>query len=196
MNIEDGRWVPSIGDPTVMGWATVVVYFIVALLCFKAAAVSLSVEEKHIKSVKIFWSVLFLFLIFLGINKQLDLQSLVTQIGKDMAISQGWYKDRRMVQFIFIIFIGVFGVTGLTMLIIIYRHTYLGIKIALTGCLFLFGFILVRASSFHHMDEFINFQLAGVKMNWLFELGGLSIIAGGAMNFLVKNTHAGKYRYG
>ena len=33
----DGRWVAGIGDPSVMGWVTVAVYFATAFLCFRAS---------------------------------------------------------------------------------------------------------------------------------------------------------------
>ena len=123
------------------------------------------------------------FLLALGINKQLDLQSLFTQIGKDIAIEQGWYKDRRIIQTGFIILIGLVGVTTLTILIKTYHNTSSSVKIALAGCTILFSFILIRASSFHHMDIFINMKLIGVRMNWLLELGGLTIIGMGAFRY-------------
>ena len=184
MSIENGRWAPSIGDPTVMGWVTVVVYFTVAIICLKAAT-----TENANKSEKLFWFYLTFFLIALGINKQLDLQSLLTQTGKDLAIAQGWYKDRRFMQMGFIILIGLLGVTGTIILLKTYRNANTAIKIAFIGCIILFVFILMRASSFHHMDILINMELAGVRMNGILELGGLAIIGvGGFLYFYSKST--------
>jgi len=40
MSVENGKWIPGIGDPTIIGWITVAVYFIVALICLKAAFTS------------------------------------------------------------------------------------------------------------------------------------------------------------
>lgn len=174
MSIENGRWVPSIGDPTIIGWVTVAVYFIVALICLKAAFTSNS--EKSIKN---FWLFLTLVLISLGVNKQLDLQNLLTQLGKEIAIDQGWYKNRRVVQAGFIFFIGLTGITTLIFLIKTYRDTNFTVKIALTGCTVLFLFILIRAASFHHVDIFINLKFIEIKMNSFLELGGLAIIGVG-----------------
>ena len=184
MSIENGRWAPSIGDPTVMGWVTVVVYFTVAIICLKAAS-----TENANKSEKHFWFYLTFFLIALGINKQLDLQSLLTQTGKDLAIAQGWYKDRRFIQMGFIILIGLLGVTGTIILLKTYRNANTAIKIAFIGCIILFVFILMRASSFHHMDIFINMELAVVRMNGILELVGLAIIGvGGFLYFYSKSS--------
>ena len=182
--LENGRWIPGIGDPTVLGWVTVVVYFTVAVICMKAATINKSNKSEHH-----FWFYLTFFLIALGINKQLDFQSLLTQTGKDLAISQGWYKDRRFIQMGFIILIGLLGVTGTIILLKTFRNANTSIKIAFVGCIILFIFILMRASSFHHMDIFINMKLAGVKMNGILELGGLAVIGvGGFRYFYNKNT--------
>ena len=177
MSIENGRWVPSIGDPTIIGWVTVVAYFFVAVLCLKAAFTPNINESSNTKnSIKTFWLLLSFFLIALGINKQLDFQTLLTQIGRDLAKSQGWYEYRRIFQLVFIIEIGLVGIVALTAFNKTYRNTCSSIKTALTGCIILFVFILMRASSFHHIDILINIKLAGIKMNWILELGGLAVI--------------------
>src|SRR5205085_8940882 len=38
----------------------------------------------------------------LGINKQLDLQSALTELGKIIAHAQGWYEQRRLIQLVFV----------------------------------------------------------------------------------------------
>lgn len=194
MSIENNHWVPSIGDPTIIGWVTVAIYFIVAVICLKAAFTSKldgnQNKSNQEKSIKTFWLFLTFFLIALGINKQLDLQSLLTQIGKDLAIAQGWYKDRRVVQMGFIILIGLLGVTGSAILLKIYWNANTAIKIAFTGSVILFVFILMRASSFHHMDIFINMKLAGMRMNGILELGGLAIIGTGGFRYFYSKKPA------
>lgn len=176
------HWVPDIGDPTIIGWLTVAVYFTVSLICLKAAFTT-----KNDKSTKTFWIFLTIFLVFLGINKQLDLQTLFTLIGKNLAIEQGWYKDRRIIQVGFIVLLGLVGTIGLIYLFKKYKNTASEVKTALAGCIVLFSFILIRASSFHHMDILINFEIRGVKMNWILELGGLTIIGVCALKYLYKD---------
>lgn len=187
MGIENIHWSPGIGDPTIVGWLTVAVYFVVALICFKTAFMSRS--ERNLstrypeKSLRIFWLGLTFLLIFLGINKQLDLQTLFTQIGRDIAIEQGWYKDRRIVQAAFIIFMGLAGMISLTVLLKTFRHIHSSIKITLSGCVILFVFILMRAASFHHMSIFFDMESSCTRMNWLLELGGLIIIGTGGFQY-------------
>jgi hypothetical protein len=44
----------------------------------------------------------------------------------------------------------------------------------------LLTFIAIRAASFHHFDRFIGHEVGGVRMNWILELGGISLIAANA----------------
>jgi hypothetical protein len=45
-----------------------------------------------------------------------------------------------------------------------------------SGLFLLLTFIVVRAISFHHVDEFIKVRVAGVRMNWLLELSGILLV--------------------
>jgi len=56
MSIQNARRVPSMGDPTIIGWITVIVYFVVAIICLKAAT---STDSN--KTEKRFWLYLTIF---------------------------------------------------------------------------------------------------------------------------------------
>ena len=58
----------------------------------------------------VFWLTLALLLLFLGINKQLDLQTLLNDIGRRKARAEGWYGNRRYYQTMFIAAVTVLGV--------------------------------------------------------------------------------------
>ena len=81
----DGRWHPGIGDPTPIGWLTVIAYGTAALLCFRCQFKSEPGTPKQ------FWVLLGLVMTVLSINKQLDLQTWFTEVARDMALEQGWY---------------------------------------------------------------------------------------------------------
>src|SRR4051812_28194527 len=81
---DGDRWRPGIGDPTFIGWFTVFAYLGAAYLCWRAAANSLTGQK-----VRLFWIALAGTLLALGINKQLDLQTELTFIGKDFAKATG-----------------------------------------------------------------------------------------------------------
>ncbi|HUS36796.1 MAG TPA: hypothetical protein VM680_15720 [Verrucomicrobiae bacterium] len=169
---DGDHWRLGIGDPTVIGWVTVLAYFAAAFLCWRAATKGL-----HAPKVRWFWTALAALLLFLGINKQLDLQTAFTFLAKDFAKSTGWYENRRIVQGIFVVLIALGGLVTTAALFWFYRRELKRLWPALAGLGFLGSFVVIRAASFHHVDQFLNAGPAGVRMNWLLELGGIAAIA-------------------
>jgi len=118
-------------------------------------------------------------MILLGINKQLDLQSLFTEIGRQVARAQGWMDQRRIVQFWFIVAFGTTALGGFLLFAIIRRDLFRRFMLAFSGLFFLLSFIVIRAAGFHHFDEMLGFRFFGARMNWVLELTGIySIVIG------------------
>jgi hypothetical protein len=119
-------------------------------------------------------------LLFLGMNKQLDLQSAFTELGRILAADQGWYAVRHRVQRVFILAVGVIAVACAVGLLVLLRRTRHATRLAAFGATLLMAFILIRASSFHHVDLFIRAEWWNVRGNWFAEIGGIAIIIAGA----------------
>jgi hypothetical protein len=166
----------TFGDPNAVGWFTVFAYLVAAVLAFRVAADDRAASGAE----RAFWAAAGLFLAFLAVNKQLDLQSLLTAAGRCAAKLQGWYGMRRTVQFDFVLTLAglsaVAMITALWLLGRALRRTWL----ALLGLVWIGGFVLIRAVGFLHVDELIGLRLAGVRLNWVFELGGIGIFTLGA----------------
>jgi hypothetical protein len=92
------NWSPGIGDPTWIGWITTVAYFIGAALCIPAFRRAWANWRSSAPG----WLMLAIALVLLGFNKQLDLQILLTEIGRSLAQHYGWYQQRRTIQTAFI----------------------------------------------------------------------------------------------
>jgi hypothetical protein len=167
-----GDWRPTIGDPTFMGWFTVGSYFFCALVALYAAWLN---RGSHKRSL-FFWSMIMLLMICLGVNKQLDLQSLLTEIGRQIARAQGWMHQRRVVQFGFIVIFATVSITVFTWFTLKFRDLFKRFSLAFCGLFFLISFIIIRAASFHHFDALIGFRISGVRMNWILELTGIYMI--------------------
>jgi hypothetical protein len=171
------NWSPGIGDPTLMGWLTVVLYFLAAISCWVTARKLCSQAEDadDAKELRAWRSIAIAFL-FLGINKQLDLQTALTEVGRILANFQGWYDQRQTVQ---VAFIAVVAITCLVAAIILVRWTHrapAATWLALTGSIMVIGYVLIRASSFHHIDRFIGEKILGFRWNWILEMGGISVV--------------------
>jgi hypothetical protein len=172
-----GHWSPGIGDPSLMGWLTVVLYAVGAWQCYRLGA---GHANRLARREVMLWQLLALGLLALGINKQLDLQTAFTEIGRIVAVQEGWYERRHEVQINFIY--GVVAFAGLiaVALAVLARKTHPATICALTGSVCLLAFIVVRAASFNHVDLFLGSELLGLRMNWVLEMGGIGIIISAA----------------
>lgn len=170
-------WRPQIGDPTFMGWLTVVAYAAAALLCFLAARRCLVIDDpKQGRRRCRMWLGVGMLMLFLCINKQLDLQSLFTDVGRVLARREGWYDSRRVVQRWFVLAVGASGAITLAILAWKLRSALQEHIVLLFGLTSLITFIVIRAASFHHFDMLIGSEILGIRVNWLLELGGISLV--------------------
>ena len=169
-------WYPKIGDATLMGWLTVFFYFATFILSLKVVLVSESIFTEQLKVQKQFWIIISCLMFLLCINKQLDLQSLLTALGRFILKEQGLYDYKRLLQVVFLASIFLAALIGFLFIV---KKLYKAAKkemLAIFGIVFLLMFILIRASSFHNIDSFIGYSLLGFKMNWFIELSGIGLI--------------------
>ncbi len=179
--VQNGNWTPRNGDPTITGWVTVLAYLGVATLVWFLAARMFESRLREVRRAAMLWAGIGLVMVGLGINKQLDLQSAMTEYAKAMAMEDGWYADRRVVQRWFIVGIGVTGVLGIGAVLYLGRRYWRQFVLAGLGLGFLAAFVVIRAASFHHVDVFLKSPAMGwVNYNVVLELGGIGLIGVGA----------------
>lgn len=198
-----GSWSPGIGDPSFAGWLTVVAYLVAAWLCWRAltraagrrgrAALGVGVaglrslrrplrghgpaEGVAVARLAALWLCLATLMLFLGLNKQLDLQTALTEAGRIVARSQGWYEGRRVVQVAFIALVGAAGLAGVGATVLLARGSAKRLRLALIGAALVVTFVVLRASSFHHIDRLLGLEVGGLRVNWVVELGGIACVA-------------------
>lgn len=165
------HWSPGIGDNTPVGWLTVLVYLAAAWAAARAALVRVPNDPQGRRE-RLFWWAAAALLLFLSINKQLDLQTFVTAVARCHAQLSGWYEGRREVQRLFILAVAAGGVIALAALALALRGILGRIWLALAGLAFVCLFVVIRAASFHHMDALIGSTISGFRLNWLLELPG------------------------
>ena len=164
-------WRSSIAYADLADWVTFATCFIAAALSARAAR---QAETGGRDST--FWRITAMLLVLLGINELLDLQTLLTLVGREHARANGWYEDRRSVQYIFVLALGVVAVlAGVAMLRLIGR-THASVRLALAGLLFIGLFVLLRAASFHHLNEILG--RGAPEFNWgtIQEMAGILIV--------------------
>lgn len=146
LTLSAGIWRASFGDPTILGWLTVVLYLVAGIACYGAGRRGRSIAKQ-----RLFWWVLSGFVIVLGINKQLDLQSLLTDFAKALARAQGWYDNRRVVQAAFVAGFGLGGVAFALFMARLARTGGWPAWMALAGLALVVCYVVLRAATFNHL---------------------------------------------
>lgn len=172
-----GNWSPGIGDPTVGGWLAVASYLLGAALCLAARQRLLRGHGLALPGEAWSYGFLAITLVCLSLNKQLDLQSALTEIGRILSYQQGWYDNRHQVQLAFMTLLGLLGVAILLTVMVRTWRWPCPTRLAWAAWLGLGVFVLLRAASFHQMDRFIGMRLGGITWNHWLELGSLWVLA-------------------
>jgi len=185
------HWTLEVGDPTVGGWLTTILYFLAA---FGAVWVYRQVKsefEPQVNRQRMLWMLFALALLFLGFNKQLDLQNLVIETGRNLAIAQGWYDQRRLVQVGFIKTIAGVSAGLVILFFYLYRKVITIHLLAIFGFCLLAAYIIIRATLFQAPDVLWWHFRWGFKVNWLLECIGLALILANETLLLRRNKRAG-----
>lgn len=172
------KWYPGIGDPRFAGWLTVLLYAAAAWFTWRLLSDWQELLTGTVRYEHRFWKVLLIGLVLLGINKQLDLQTALIEIGRSMAHKQGWHPERHKFQIAFIAGIVIVGLALLATALSAMRGAPSATLWALLGGTGLVLFVSIRANSFHHVDAVLGLTISGLRINWLLETGGLMAIIG------------------
>src|SRR5665213_2665102 len=158
--MPDTTWHLQFDNPNFLGWLVVTAYLAAAVSCAWAGS----------KTSKSVWWLLAGTLLFLGINKQLNLQTLMIVIGRRAALAGGWYENRRAAQGIFcVLFLGLavfcLGIfSGRTKTFLSENHLAFG------GIIVLLVFVVLRASTINHANEWFRVDLKDEHWGWIMEV--------------------------
>ncbi len=167
------QWAGRLGDTTFWGWLITLFYGIAAII---SVYYVILLHRNHATEKKILWICITTVLIVFGINKQLDLQILLTIAGRAVASAQGWLEYRRVVQKLFAVVItGGLGLTGIGVLWRT-RKILLESWLELLGTGILLGFVLIRTASMSHVNSAIRLEQNRLPHVHAIELLGLVII--------------------
>src|ERR1051325_4494275 len=164
-------WHPEVGDPTFLGWFTVIAYALAAWLSLRAGLLRVRQSGADGEAARC-WLSIALMLALLGINKQLDLQTLLIELGRRAARAEGWYEQRRLVQLLFVGALAIAMTVFLLTLLVKRRDFIAQTPLALAGIIFLTAFVFIRASTINHADRLLGRRVHDKSWAWILEVGG------------------------
>lgn len=172
----NGLWRPGIVDPSFVGWFTVFSYYTCAGL---SLAFLLKARRCLDGAERRFAVVMTCLLLGLGLIKNLDLFSLVSGIGRLIAEKRGWIESRRAFQAGLMLLVVVGFVVLFTRAV--KQEAFARIRRErapeLACLVYLCLFVLLRGISLHQLGALLSFEVFGVRLNWIAELGGLGTLA-------------------
>jgi hypothetical protein len=179
------HWSPKLGDPGLMGWVTVAVYLMAAAA---AAAVAWRGQPATRRTrERLFWALAATLLLLLAVNKQLDLQTFLTELARCHAETHDWYEQRRIIQRDFILAIAAGGLAVIYLLRRMLRGTLRRTGVALVGLGFVTTFVVIRATSFHYTDVLVNTYVFGVRVSGVLEIVGPVLVLLNAQWLLIRS---------
>jgi hypothetical protein len=169
----------------------VALYFIAVLLCGRVAS-ALSPRKNNarpkgtrakITAERWLWKGLVVALAGLGINKQLDLQTALTELGRVLAHGLGFYEHRALVQVGFVLLLALAALAVGAIFALLAWGSPRPTKLAVVGLGVLLLFVLLRAAAF---QSSIVATSGAVEFpaEWLLEVAGLLAIGLGARSRL------------
>lgn len=178
-NINKNAWINNnikptgfdFGDHTFFGWATVLMYFLASFRTGYQAKIANKNKESSY-----FWLGLTVLLVFLGLNKQLDLQTNLTEWLRATSKAHGWYEQRRGVQLLFISLMGLAIPLMLISLRVFLFNSWRRYKLTWVGIVLLLVFISVRAASFHHVDLFFYKTIGNMRYYQALEMLAIGVV--------------------
>ena len=173
-------WRRELGDGDVLGWATTVAYLIAAALCARTAMAARRLRREETgPDAPGAWGLLAAGLLLLGLNKQLDLQIIVRELGIAFIQFLGMNEHRRWFGRLFVLLMGLFLLRVMATAARRVRGHTRGHRLLLTGLALLACFAVVRAGSYvPGLKQFnVRFYTA---LHLVFELGGIVILGLGA----------------
>jgi hypothetical protein len=145
-------WHLGANDNTWGGWLALCVYLILCALCWLEVSKQLRLSREVRQGLPpLFWVLLSVGVTGLGINKQLDFQTLFMEAGRRIAISEGLIAYRRFLETSFFAIVFITGIFMAAVLWKLARRLTKAERQVLVGTALLFGFVLLRVAKIEHV---------------------------------------------
>ena len=172
MNTEIFRWKLGVGDPSYEGWAICILYLLASVMSWFRCRSFRESDPDYSR----LWIFISGGLLFLGINKQLDLQTIISDIGRWIATELSLMEQRHIFKIVFMLLLLIIGLWFLFRFKAKIIKMFHKEKFTVLGLALLMAFIFLRATSFHILSDEVNEILNSFRFFLIFELMALMVI--------------------
>jgi hypothetical protein len=167
------EWFTELGDSSF--WACLITALYGVAIIFSIYFIRVIGHSFHNKEMRLLWICITILLTVLGLNKQLDLQTLLIIVGRSIAEAQGWGDYRRVVQALFTFMLGLGLVLSGAVVLFRVRRAIPTAWIEITGTMVLLGYTMIRAGAISHIGRAESIESVAIRIH-AFELFGVMII--------------------
>jgi hypothetical protein len=161
-----------------------VAYFAAAALCFICGRRAYGLRHEAGGREHLLWWCVGTAVLLLGINKQLDLQTLLRDVGRAMSEAEGWYGYRRSVQGWFVAATAIGAVGALILAGSEMRRCWRQHALLYAGVVIIAGFVVIRVATFHHVREAMKWSSPIHNAKYVMEAAGIACIGLSAFSTL------------
>jgi uncharacterized membrane protein len=171
-------WFFGIHDPTLTGWLCVVAYLIAL-----TASIALCRQLPHAyrQDVRAFWGAITLVLAMLGINKQLDIQTLMLQTIRK---TEFWANNGTIYLEILVTFFALIGVGAFIVFFLRFRFSDWETCLVMIAIASLLGMLLLNLLPIRPINKLLMWHVFGKDQGFFnchlkefFEIGFISVVA-------------------
>jgi hypothetical protein len=174
-----GVWEHAIAQLNWHSGIVVLAYVGAAWLCVVNGHISRQNQQAHV-----FWFLGAAMLCLLGVNTVLQADLFFTQLLRAIAKLQGWYAQRRELQYTAVLLLGLIFLLSINRLRALLSEADLPSELVAVGLAALLLLFLTRMVSAHNTDLVLNLRLAGVSIGRLLEFAAIGLVIQGARNCL------------
>lgn len=168
------------GDPTPLGWACSAAYVVAGIACVVVSKRRGGAPARNPTDSGV-WLALGVLLVFLGINKEADLQTILVHFGRDTAHAWGLYRYKYYIGGTFFVAIVLGGTVVLWRTRGALRAFFRAHPVALGGLLFIVLYTIIRFAAIVHLGPAWFVGLEDVPAFVALEMVGSGLIFGAAM---------------
>lgn len=125
---------------------------------------------------RVFFVCIAIILIIITVARFLHLYIIITETGRFISKTQGWYNDRRGLQMMIVSGISVAGILSIILMERI-KGPLGKYWFSICGLILLISYIFIRLISYHSVDRFFNMEITGIKLGELVELTCMTWVA-------------------